>query len=245
MATMSLRVLLLGCGILCVTTVAACGHTKIREPLAAPTAARGTAERFTFDDLPTGTAPAGFRCAAPGPSDAKPARWEVLAVPDAPSPGNVLVQGDGDDTNNRFPVALVESIHLADVAVAVQARAVSGARDRSFGVVVRAVDERNYYVARANTSTWGENVRFYKFVDGKRSELDEWEGPVALGVWHQLEVVASGATFTISLDGKAVLQVTDTTFTAPGMAGVWTKAESISQFDNLVITPLTSAPSAP
>ena len=237
---MSLRVFFFGCGILLATSVASCGHMKIREPLTAPTAARGTVERFTFDDLPVGVAPAGFRCAAPGPNDAKPARWEVQSIADAPSPTKVLVQADGDDTNGRFPVALVEHVHLADVAVAVQARAVSGARDRSFGVVVRAVDERNYYVARANTSTWGENVRLYKVVDGKRSELDEWEGSVTPGVWHQLEVVAQGQTFTISLDGKSILQVKDTTFSAPGMAGVWTKAESISQFDDLSITPLLS-----
>ena len=224
----------------CGSAFSACSSVP-RPPITVPDAPRGVVQVIDFDALSVGSAPAGFRCSAPGPSNAKPARWEVQAISDAPSPGNVLIQADGDDANNRFPIALVESVSLADVAVAVRARALSGVRDRSFGVVVRAVDDKNYYVARANTSTWGENIRFYKIVDGKRTELDEWEGAIPPGVWHQLEVTALGATFTISLNGTPILTVTDSTFAAPGMAGVWTKAESICQFDNLTITPLTAS----
>ncbi len=227
-----------GCAVVlaCIASATACGH---RDPVAAvATAPAGAARTITFDDMPVGQPPTGFRCGASGPASAKPARWQVVAASDAPSPGRVLEQSDNDDTNGRFPVALVQDASFADVSVAVAAKAVSGGRDRSFGVVVRARDERTYYVARANTSGWGENVRFYKLVDGTRSELDEWEGSVAPGVWHQLQVDAVGATFTVTLDGKQVLRVHDTTLPAAGMVGVWTKAESVSQFDNLTITPI-------
>ncbi len=220
----------------CIAVSTAGGH---RDPVAAVAIAPAAAARtITFDDMAVGQPPSGFLCSASGPQNAKPARWQVVAAADAPSKGQVLEQSDNDDTNNRFPVALVKDTALADVSVAVSAKAVSGGRDRSFGVVVRAADERTYYVARANTSGWGENVRFYKLVDGKRTQLDEWEGDVKPGVWHQLQVDAIGDTFTVTLDGKQVLRVHDITLPAAGMVGVWTKAESISQFDNLTITPV-------
>jgi hypothetical protein len=222
----------------------ACGH-RSHGPIAplavAPSVAPDATRVVSFDDLPLGQAPAGFTCAAPGPEGVKPAKWQVVAAADAPSGKQVLEQSDGDDTNNRFPIALFDGREERDVRVAVKAKAISGARDRSFGVVLRARDARNYYVARANTSEWGENVRFYTLVDGKRSQLDAWDGPVAPGAWHSLQVDALGDDFVVTLDGKAVLRVHDTTFPAAGRAGVWTKAESISQFDDLSITPLTGA----
>ena len=233
---MGTRHLATGCVILAITLIAACGRTWHAAPVAEAPAAEGASRRITFDDLPAATAPAGFRCAAPGPAEAKPARWEVIGIPDAPSGGQVLAQLDGDDTNNRFPVALVEGATWQDVRVAVRARAVDGARDRSFGVVVRARDERNYYVARANTSGWGENVRFYKFVDGKRNQLEDWEGDVARDAWHTLQVDARGDAFTVTLDGRAIIKARDATFPAAGMVGVWTKAEAVSWFDDLTIT---------
>lgn len=215
----------------------ACAN-KVERP--APTVARldGPALRIGFDDAQADAAPGGFRCAAPGPAGAKPARWLVVAAADAPSPGKVLIQADNDETNHRYPVALHEGRTWGDVRVEVKAKAISGGRDRSFGVVVRAKDERNYYVARANTSGWGENVRFYRFVDGVRTQLDDWDGTCAAGVWHTLSVDAVGDVFTVTLDGKPVLRVQDGTFPAPGLVGVWTKAESVSAFDDLTITPL-------
>jgi hypothetical protein len=189
---------------------------------------------IAFDDRPLGLPPAGFRCSGPGPSGVKPARWEVQAD----GANRFLVQADGDDTNHRYPVALVEGARYGDVRVQVRAMAVSGARDRSFGIVLRAQDDRTYYLARVNTSEWGANVRFYRFVDLKRQDLGEWQGDIAAGIWHDFAAEMVGDIASISLDGKLVLRVQDATFTRPGLVGVWTKAESVARFDDLVITPL-------
>lgn len=220
---------------------AGCAVTPVPPP-PATAAATAAAVRIAFDGLPAGHPPAGFLCAAPGPATAKPARWEVQAMANAPSPPHALVQADGDDVNHRYPVALLDAPLAADVRVAVKAKAISGVRDRSFGVVARAQDESNYYVARANTSEWGGNVRFYRFVAGERKELGEWGGDIAAGVWHNLALEAVGDTFTVQLDGRTVLRVRDATFAAPGRAGVWTKAEAVAAFDDLVVTPLERRP---
>lgn len=217
--------------------VIAAGCARPPAPPPSPTSA-GATLRITFDDLVAGAPPVGFHCAAPGPPAAKPARWEVVSDPTAPSPGQVLIQADDDETNHRYPVALVDGRTWSDVRVEVAAKAVAGHRDRSFGVVVRAADERNYMVARANTSGWGSNIRLYRFVDGKRRELDEWEGEVQAGRWYRLQLEAVGDVYTVRLDGRQVLRVQDATFPGPGTVGVWTKAESVSRFDDLVITEL-------
>jgi hypothetical protein len=205
---------------------------------AAPAAAAADPVTIHFDDLPIGQAPAGFLCASPGPAEARPARWEVLAAPDAPSPTNVLQQSDDDDTNHRYPVALWQGLRIADVRVSAHARAISGGRDRSFGVVVRASDPRSYYVARANTSGWGENIRLYLMLDGKRTELAEWEGPVERDAWHELSLEAVGDRLRVLLDGRQLIEHHDSAIAGPGMCGVWTKAEAVSRFDDLTITPV-------
>ena len=225
---------------LCVAALAATTACSRPDPttLAVPPATAGAEVAISFDAFPAGQPPPGFRCAWPGPPEAKPARWEVITASDAPSPGQVLQQSDGDETNHRYPVALYEALRLADARATVRARAVSGGRDRSFGVVVRAQDERNYYVARANTSGWGENVRLYRFVDGKRTQLAEWEGDVARDAWHELALEAVGDRLSVMLDGRLLITQQDATFAAPGLCGVWTKAEAVSRFDDLRITPV-------
>lgn len=205
---------------------------------AQPAAAAAAAVTIRFDDLPPGQPPTGFLCAAPGPPGVHPARWEVIDAADSPSPGRVLQQSDSDDTNHRYPVALWQGLRAADLRVAVKARAISGGRDRSFGVVARARDERTYYVARANTSGWGENVRLYVMLDGKRTELAEWEGPVERDAWHELALEAVGDRLRVLLDGRQLIERHDATITGPGLGGVWTKAEAVSRFDDLTITPV-------
>lgn len=215
----------------------ACSRPDPSSP-AAPAPAAGQAVSVRFDDLATGAEPAGFLCAAPGPANAKPARWEVVEAADTPSPGKALQQSDPDDVNHRYPVALYQDARFADVRVSARARAISGGRDRSFGVVARAASERTYYVARANTSGWGENVRLYIFVDGKRSELAEWEGPVERDAWHELALEAVGDRLRVILDGRQVIEHRDARLPGPGLCGVWTKAEAVSRFDDLTITPV-------
>lgn len=205
---------------------------------AQPAAAAATPVSIHFDDLPSGLAPAGFLCASPGPATARPARWEIIEAPDAPSPAKVLQQSDNDDTNHRFPVALWQGLHAADVRVSAKARAISGGRDRSFGVVARASSANTYYVARANTSGWGENVRLYVMLDGKRTELAEWEGPVERDAWHELALEAVGDRLRVLLDGRQLIERHDTAIAGPGLCGVWTKAEAVSRFDDLTITPV-------
>ncbi len=189
------------------------------------------ATTWSFDADQADRPPAGFRFGRTG--QGKDGKWVVLAVKDAPSGGNVLAQTDADPTDYRFPVAVADAPPLADVVVSVKCKPVSGRVDQGCGVVFRYQDPNNYYLTRANALE--DNVRLYYVKDGRREQIKSWSGKVKSGVWHDYKVEAKGDHFVVSFDGKQVLEAIDKTFTQPGKAGVWTKADSVIYFDDLKV----------
>jgi hypothetical protein len=101
------------------------------------------------------------------------------------------------------------------------------------GIAVRVVDADNYYVVRANALE--DNVRFYRVVKGRREQIDGVNTKVASNEWHSLGLKAQGEQFTIEFDGKTLFTTTDKTFTGPGRIAVWTKADSVTRFDQIAI----------
>jgi hypothetical protein len=155
----------------------------------------------------------------------------VQAAADAPSKGNVLAQLDADGTDHRFPVAVVDGTSFKDVKLSVSCKPVSGAVDQACGLVWRYKDANNYYLTRANALE--DNVRLYHVKDGNRVQLASWGGKVASKTWHKLAVEARGDRFVVTFDGKQILDARDATFADAGKVGVWTKADSVTQFDDL------------
>ena len=81
-------------------------------------------------------------------------------------------------------------------------------------------------------------MRFYRVVKGKRQQLTGANTKVTSNEWHTLGLRAEGERFTISFDGKQLFTATDATFKVPGKVALWTKADSITRFDQLDIRPL-------
>lgn len=189
--------------------------------------------RFAFDGDKPDAKPAGWSFGRTGKG--KEGKWIVKAVDDAPSGKQVLAQLDADKTDNRFPVAVADAPSLADVAVSVKCKPVSGKVDQACGIVVRFQDANNYYLTRANALEG--NVRFYFVKDGRRKEVASWKGKVTSNAWHDYKLEAKGDRFVVTFDGTQVLDVKDTTFTKAGKIGVWTKADSVTYFDDLAIEP--------
>jgi hypothetical protein len=197
-------------------------------------AAQGAAagrKAWGFDGDKAGVPPAGFDAGRTGSGPA--GRWVVETVAGAPSGGHVLAQADADDTDDRFPVATAAGVSLKDVDLSVKCRMVSGKVDRACGLVWRYKDADNYYVTRANALE--DNVRLYYVKDGKRKQIASWSGKVTAGTWHAYRVVARDRHVQVWWDGRMVIETDDGTFTAPGTVGVWTKADSVTQFDDLAV----------
>ena len=186
--------------------------------------------KWDFEGIPVDQPPAGFTFGRTG--SGRLGRWLVKAEKDAPSGVNVLAQTDIDATSYRFPVAVVDSISVRNFCLSVRCKAVSGKVDQACGLVFRFRDDSNYYVVRANALE--NNVRLYWVKDGKRQQFAGWDGPVIAGVWHGLSIEVRDDRFEISWDGKKVIDARDQTFTEGGKIGVWTKADSVTYFDDLI-----------
>ena len=190
------------------------------------TALTGTtaqSQNVNFDDAKPGAAPAGWTATKTGSGAAK---WTVEKDDSAPSKPNVLKQS-GEAT---YPVCIKDDTSLKDGFVEVKFKPVSGKEDQAGGVIWRAQDANNYYVARANALE--DNVTIYHTIKGRRVSFKNANTKVAPGVWHTLRVDFSGNKFTVTLDGKKVIEANDDSFSAAGQVGVWTKADSVTLFDD-------------
>lgn len=184
-----------------------------------------------FDDAKPGELPANWTGAMTGKGEPK---WAVVADDTAPSKPNVLKQS-GEAT---YPVALKDDTSLKDGFVEVKFKAISGKEDQAGGVIWRAKDADNYYICRANALE--DNVVLYKVDQGRRRSLDivgrrggyGVEIKVASQTWHTLRVEFAGNRFKVLLNGKHLFDVQDETFKDAGKVGLWTKADSVTLFDD-------------
>src|SRR5262249_25557908 len=133
-----------------------------------------------------------------------------------------------------WAVALLEDRRFGDLDVTVRFRPISGKEDASGGIIFRAQDGRHYFLVRANALE--NNFRLYTIVNGKRSTIASARvAEPALGAWHTIRVVAAGPKIRASLDNAQLLEHDDRTF-SQGWIGLWTKADSVTEFAHLEIT---------
>ena len=178
-----------------------------------------------FDKAAIGAAPAGWKCGVTGRGNA---RWQVESDTTAPSKPNVLKQsGRGD-----FPWCVKEGVAVKDGFVEVKFKSISGREDQAGGVMWRWKDGDNYYVARANALE--DNVSLYYTENGSRKTIKYVDAPVPRNVWHTLRVNFTGTKIEVLLDGKRYIHVDDKHIAAAGAVGVWTKADSVTAFDDFV-----------
>jgi 3-keto-disaccharide hydrolase len=196
---------------------------------AAPTQKTGSTFVYNFDSDATGQLPAKFHEALTGGGGG--VKWVVQADGSAPSKPNVLAQTSADRTDYRFPLAIADDGSYQNLDLSVKFKAVSGGIDRAGGLVFRLKDANNYYVVRANALE--DNFNLYRVVNGKRREIKGSRVKVSSGEWHELRVEAVGNMFTCFFDGDKKMEATDETFKEAGKIGVWTKADSVTFFDDL------------
>jgi Domain of Unknown Function (DUF1080) len=183
-------------------------------------AGEGRKKTWTFGDDPAGSPPKGFT-----PSVGE---WRVVATDE----GKVLAQS-ARNANPVFNIALVDGTDARDVDISVKLKAIAGELDQGGGLVWRARDARNYYIARFNHLE--DNFRVYKVVDGKRSQPFQNADIKHHDGWTTVRVTMKGDHIECYLDGKKYLDVRDATFPDAGKIGVWTKSDAESQFDDLTL----------
>ncbi len=185
--------------------------------------ALAAAETVNFDDMKAGAPPPSWTATQTGSGAAK---WSVEKDNSAPSKPNVLKQS-GQAT---FPVCFKTDTNIKNGFVQVEFKPIAGKEDQAGGVIWRLQDANNYYIARANGLE--NNVTIYHTIKGKRTEKKRTDMKVVSGQWHTLRVDFNGNHFTVMFDGKKAIEWDDETFKDAGKVGVWTKADSVTAFDN-------------
>jgi hypothetical protein len=198
-------------------------------PSSAPAQTLGT----DVPRMPLGASPAGFQFGRTGAGAT--GQWRVVEDSTAIG-GKAIAQLSQDRTDYRFPLAIYEPVSAKNVEVTLRFKPVGGVVDQAGGIAVRLISPDDYYVVRANALE--NNMRFYKVVHGRRIQLEGIEIPVPGGQWHTLGLRAEGNRFTISYDGRVVFATLDDTYADTGQVALWTKADSVTFFDTIAITPL-------
>jgi hypothetical protein len=187
--------------------------------------------RFETDAV--GATPKGWTATKTGRGEPK---WTIEQDQTAPSKLRIVKQS-GQAT---YPLLLKDDTDIKDGSIEMKFKAVAGSEDRAAGLVWRARDANNYYVVRANALE--DNVVLYKTVDGVRSALDIVGRKGGYGIdvsvpanqWHGLRVDFNGSRFKVRYNGKQLFEVDDSTFSDAGKVGLWTKADSVTLFDEIV-----------
>ena len=181
------------------------------------------AQTVNFDTFKIGEPPPGWNATKTGTGQAK---WTIEKDDTTASKPNVLKQSG----QAAYPVCIKDDTNLKDGFVEVRFKPISGKEDQAGGLIWRARDSNNYYVARANALE--DNVAIYDTVNGQRTERKRTSVKVASNQWHTLRVDFTNNHFTVTLDGKKAIEWDDSTFKDAGKVGVWTKADSVTLFDD-------------
>lgn len=188
---------------------------------------------INFEGDKTGDIPIGFKGfhSGIGPDG----KWEVIVDETAQGPSKVLAQTSDEDLEYHFPILIYDGLSLSDGVIKVSFRSISGRRDRAAGIVFRFQDPDNYYVLRANALE--DNLDLYKYKKGKRKKIAWKDVRVPSREWHTIKVECRGSNIQGYYDDKLLIDVKDDTYKT-GKVGLWTKADSVIHFDNLLIEPL-------
>lgn len=161
-------------------------------------------------------------------------QWTREEMPDAPSGRWVLAQRA---VQNDFNVIVAPTAFYRNVDISVRFKPISGQEDASGGIVFRYWEGR-YFVIRANALE--NNLRLYYYDQGRYMLATASVQPPALGQWHTIRVVAIGDRIQGWLDGHLLIDHRDKRLER-GRVGLWTKADSITAFDDLTIRGYWSA----
>ena len=179
-----------------------------------------TEESWNFDEDSPGDPPAG--------AEAFSGTWEVRPESDAPTEPNALCQAG----EAQFPALALSDEEYTDLAMTTSFKPISGEEDQAAGLIFRVQDEGNYYIVRANALE--DNVAIFKYVNGRRSEIASESPDVELGEWQELRVEVTADKIRALLGRKEVVEATDDEF-ASGRVGLWTKADSVTCFDDVSV----------
>jgi hypothetical protein len=212
----------------------------------------GAEIKIDFDAVAANRAPTNFHAALGG--SGQPGEWKIIydEVPPLLAPLSpqapvvtrraVVAQTSTDPTDERFPMLIYDGETFGDFTFTTRFKIAGGKVEQMAGVVFRYQNESNCYVLRA--SALGNNVRFYKVVDGVRSDPIGPQVNISTGAWHTLAVQCQGNQITCWLNGKLVMPPLQDNSFAAGKIGFRTKSDAVCYFGDTAISYTPRVPRA-
>ena len=162
------------------------------------------------------------------------ATWQIVSDKSAPSGENTLMMvAPNHDSGGTFNLCWTGGVQFLDGTIEVNFKALKGEEDQGGGVIWRAQDKDNYYIARFNPLE--DNFRVYSVHEGDRRTLASAKIAFPAGKWHSLKIVQQGNRFQGYLNGKEILEGQSDLFPRSGGVGLWTKADAVTAFDNFSV----------
>jgi hypothetical protein len=134
-----------------------------------------------------------------------------------------------------FPYAVAKSVDdFRDGEISIRFRLLAGQLDQCAGVLFNLKPNGDYLTVRFNGKE--DNLVLWTFKSGKRSFVKKGSENVhiPLGEWHSMRIAVAGTQLRGFLDEKLLLEYT-LTEPVSGKVGVWSKTDSVSQFDQYVV----------
>ncbi len=203
-------------------------------------AGRGQGGRRTmgsFEKDKIGSVPQGWKVAETR-AQGTPATWQVVKDNTAPKGSNIVVITKNKNRGSTYNLLMAEKTRYGDVSIRVKVKAIAGKEDQGGGPIWRAKDANNYYIARWNPLE--NNFRIYFVKDGRRKQLGTADVKTDAKTWHEVRIVQKATRITAYFDEKKLIELEDSTFSEPGMVGLWVKADGRTAFDNFVPRSISS-----
>lgn len=164
----------------------------------------------------------------------RPPGWTVVKDEDSPG-GYALAETTRDATDLHFPFCISTEAISKNFDATLRFKPMSGTREQAGGLMFRAQDATDYFVARA--SALDHTVKLYRMSGGRRSQLASKEARVNAGQWSELRVLAIDKHIEVFFNGKPMFSYDDPGIVRPGAIGVWSPSDSVTHFGSLLVGP--------
>ncbi len=136
-----------------------------------------------------------------------------------------------------YPIAVYKGLdNFENGEISVRFQMIGGTLDRCAGILFDVKPNGDYLTVRYNGTE--DNVVLWTFNNGVRKFVNRAPTltPLELGTWHTLKISVHGTSLKSWLDDKPMH---DYTLSAPvsGKIGVWSKTDSMIEFDDFTVTP--------
>lgn len=136
-----------------------------------------------------------------------------------------------------YPIAVYKGLdNFTGGDITVRFQMVGGTLDRCAGILFNVKPNGDYFTVRYNGTE--DNLVLWTFNNGVRKFVKRGTElvPLELGTWHTIKISVHGTALQSYLDGKLLLE-----YTLPeavsGKIGVWSKTDSMIEFDDFTVTP--------